>query len=102
MTTVSHEPTRVVEDKRRWTEFVVREMWASLSMFPRPWVHLAKGFCFIDEARQHPPRAARDASPRNSSRRVVSGLSDLFVHAKQVVQARSRQSGVPDPWVGTP
>ena len=32
MTTVSHEPTRVVEEKRRWSEFVVREMWASLAI----------------------------------------------------------------------
>lgn len=32
MTTVSHEPTRVVEEKRGWSEFLVREMWASLAI----------------------------------------------------------------------
>ena len=32
MTTVSHEPTRVFEEKRRWSEFLAREMWASLAI----------------------------------------------------------------------
>jgi len=33
MTTVSQEPSRVVEEKRRWlSEFLVRDMWASLAI----------------------------------------------------------------------
>ena len=33
MTTISQEPSRVVEEKRRWSsEFLVREMWASLAI----------------------------------------------------------------------
>lgn len=33
MTTISHEPSQVVEEKRRWSsELLVREMWASLAI----------------------------------------------------------------------
>jgi len=32
MSTLSHQPTRTVEEKRRWTEVVVRETWASLAI----------------------------------------------------------------------
>jgi hypothetical protein len=32
MTTIPHEPSRVVEDKRRWSELLVSEMWASLAI----------------------------------------------------------------------
>jgi hypothetical protein len=33
MTMVSQEPSRVVEEKRRWSsEFLVRDMWASLAI----------------------------------------------------------------------
>jgi hypothetical protein len=33
MTTISHEPSQVVQEKRRWSsEFLVREMWASLAI----------------------------------------------------------------------
>jgi hypothetical protein len=33
MTTITHEPSQVAEEKRRWSSgFLVREMWASLAI----------------------------------------------------------------------
>ena len=32
MSTISHEPSRVVREKPRWMELVVPEMWASLAI----------------------------------------------------------------------
>ena len=32
MTTLPHEPARVVPEKRRWPELLVAEMWASLAI----------------------------------------------------------------------
>lgn len=32
MATVSHEPSRVAEEPRRWTDLFVPEMWASLAI----------------------------------------------------------------------
>ena len=32
MATISHEPTRERAEKPRWTEFVVRETWASIAI----------------------------------------------------------------------
>ena len=32
MTTVSHEPSRSVQEQRRWSQFLVPEMWASLTI----------------------------------------------------------------------
>jgi hypothetical protein len=32
MTTISQEPSRVAEEKRRWSGLLVREMWASLAI----------------------------------------------------------------------
>ena len=32
MSTISHEPSRVMRDKPRWTKLAVTEMWASLAI----------------------------------------------------------------------
>jgi hypothetical protein len=32
MTTTSHEPIRVAPERRRWSEFLISEMWASLAI----------------------------------------------------------------------
>jgi len=32
MSTISHEPSRVVREKPRWTELAIPEMWASLAI----------------------------------------------------------------------
>src|SRR5579864_3897593 len=32
VSTISHEPSRVVREKHRWTELAVTEMWASLAI----------------------------------------------------------------------
>jgi hypothetical protein len=32
MTTISHEPARAAGEKRRWSEFLVSEMWVSLAI----------------------------------------------------------------------
>jgi sterol desaturase/sphingolipid hydroxylase (fatty acid hydroxylase superfamily) len=32
MTTISEEPARVASDKRKWTQFLVAEMWTSLAI----------------------------------------------------------------------
>ena len=32
MTTISHEPSKVASDERRWSDFIVRETWVSLAI----------------------------------------------------------------------
>jgi hypothetical protein len=32
MTSISHEPSRVIGERPRWTEFLIVEMWASLAI----------------------------------------------------------------------
>jgi hypothetical protein len=32
MATISHEPSRIAPERRRWSEFLVSEMWASLAI----------------------------------------------------------------------
>ena len=32
MTTISHDPSRVVDEKRRWSALLVSEMWAALAI----------------------------------------------------------------------
>jgi hypothetical protein len=32
MTTVSHDPSHVAADRRRWSDFLVAEMWTSLAV----------------------------------------------------------------------
>jgi hypothetical protein len=32
MTTISHEPSKVDSDRRRWSDFIIPEMWASVAI----------------------------------------------------------------------